>query len=63
MNLLTAGKGKYVLGCGSNVVDYIYNVRGTHVCVHAVKINIYNLIMLFAVVPKAGEKGFFLRLI
>ena len=59
MNLLTAGKGKYVLGCGSNVVDHIYNVQGTHVCVHAVKnINIYTL---FAVVPKAGEKGFFLR--
>jgi hypothetical protein len=34
-----ASKKKYVLGCGSNVVDNIYNVK---------------------VVPKAGEKGFFM---
>ena len=27
---LAAGGGQYVLGCGSNVVDHIYNVQGKY---------------------------------
>ena len=53
----SAGR-RMVLGCGSNVVNQVYHVKGKSVLMLLVP-NIKQYPSFIKVVPKVGEKGYF----